>query len=118
VALTVRSVNDSPVADDASFSVDEDTVLRDRVTATDPDGNPLAYRRVSGPSHGTLTLNANGTFAYRAAANYNGPDSFAFKATDGSLSSNVATATITVRPVNDAPDANNDSYSTTPGDEL
>jgi VCBS repeat-containing protein len=118
VALTVRSVNDAPVANDASVSVDEDTVLRDRVTATDPDGNPLTYRRVTGPAHGTLTLYANGTFAYRPAANYNGPDSFTFRATDGTLASNVATVTITVRPVNDAPDANNDSYTTTAGDEL
>jgi VCBS repeat-containing protein len=118
VALTVRSVNDPPVANDASFSIDEDTVLRDRVTATDPDGNPLTYRRVTGPAHGTLTLNANGTFVYRPAADYNGRDSFTFKATDGTLGSNVATVTITVRPVNDPPDANNDSYTTTAGDEL
>jgi VCBS repeat-containing protein len=88
------------------------------VTATDPDGNPLTYRRVTGPAHGTLTLNANGTFAYRPAADYNGPDSFTFKATDGVLVSNVATVTITVRPVNDAPDASNDRYTTDAGDEL
>ena len=118
VALTVRSVNDAPVANDADFSIDEDTALRGRLTATDPDGRPLTYRRVTGPAHGRLTLYPNGSFVYRPAADYNGLDSFTFKATDGALTSNVATVTITVRPVNDAPDATNDSYTTDAGDEL
>ena len=47
-----------------------------------------------------------------AAANYNGTDSFTYKANDGTADSNVATVTITVTPVNDAPVAANDSYTT------
>src|SRR6185503_5831477 len=42
---------------------------------------------------------------YTPAAQYNGPDSFTFTATDGALESNVATVTITVTAVNDAPAA-------------
>ena len=45
---------------------------------------------------------------YTPAANYNGPDSFTFKANDGSTSSNTATVSITVNPINDAPVATND----------
>ena len=37
---------------------------------TDPDGDPLTAVLVTGPSHGTLTLNANGSFTYTPAANY------------------------------------------------
>src|SRR5207244_1217622 len=65
-----------------------------------------------GPSHGTLTLNSNGSFSYSPDANYNGPDSFTYKANDGSLDSNTATVSITVNAVNDAPLVVNDNYST------
>src|SRR5207249_4477827 len=40
---------------------------------------------------------------YTPAANYNGPDSFTFKANDGTVDSNVATVSLTITPVNDAP---------------
>ena len=79
---------------------------------TDVDGDALTPILVSPPSHGTVVLNANGTFTYTPAANYNGTDSFTYRATDGSLNSNVAGVAITVRAVNDAPVAVNDSYST------
>ena len=95
-----------------SYSTNEDTPLN--VTApgvlandTDADGNTLtvaAPRPASGPSHGTLTLNANGSFSYTPAANYNGPDSFTYNANDGTVNSaSAATVSITVNAVNDAP---------------
>src|SRR4030095_2781 len=67
---------------------------------------------VSQPTHGSLTLNGNGSFSYTPAANYNGPDSFIYKANDGQADSGVATVSITVTAVNDAPVAVNDSYTT------
>ena len=48
-------------------------------------------------------MNANGSFTYTPAANYNGPDSFTYRANDGTLDRNLATVTITVTAVNDAP---------------
>jgi len=51
---------------------------------------------VSGPTNGTLTLNANGSFSYAPNAGYTGPDSFTYRANDGAADSNVATVTITV----------------------
>src|SRR5262249_372551 len=64
------------------------------------------------PTRRTADFNSNGSFTYTPAANYNGPDSFTYKANDGSADSNVATVSLTVNPVNDAPVANNDAYST------
>src|SRR5207244_3538338 len=66
---------------------------------------------VSSPAHGTLVFNSNGSFTYTPGANYNGPDSFSYKANDGAADSNTAVVSINVTAVNDAPVANPDSYS-------
>src|SRR5262249_1407110 len=70
---------------------------------TDPEGVPLTAQLVSGPAHGTLTLNANGGFTYVPAANYNGPDEFWYRAFDGVRGSDPTRVTLTVNAVNDAP---------------
>src|SRR5205823_257040 len=90
------------------------TVVAPGVLANDHDIDSPTITAVLGtpPTHGTLTLNANGSFTYLSAANYNGPDSFTYKANDGSLDSNLVTVTITVAPVNDPPVATNDGYTT------
>jgi VCBS repeat-containing protein len=67
---------------------------------------------VANPSHGTLTLNTNGSFTYTPATNYTGTDSFTYKANDGITDSSVATVTITVNPINDAPVANKQNVTT------
>src|SRR5207249_9013341 len=117
VSITVTPVNDAPVAVNDSYSTNEDTVLTIAAPGVmandvDVDGDSLTAILVTSPTHGTLTLNTNGSLSYTPFANYNGPDSFTYKARDGVLDSNVATVTITVNPVNDAPVAGNDSYST------
>ena len=80
---------------------------------TDVDGSTADRGTWStGPAHGTLTLNADGSFTYTPDANFNGTDSFTYKANDGTADSNTATVTITVTAVNDAPVAANDTYTT------
>src|SRR5439155_1195621 len=111
VTLTVTFVNHAPVADPATVTTAEDTAKAIVLTATDVDGDTLTYSIVSGPAHGTLSGVAPNV-TYTPAANYNGPDSFTFKANDGTIDSNIATVTITVTPVNDPPVAANDSYAT------
>ena len=116
VTITVDPVADVPVAVADAHSVNEDGVLNVAASGvlgndTDPEGGLTAVK-VSDPQHGTLTLNANGSFTYTPAANYNGPDSFTYKANDGAADSNVATVTITVNAVNDPPTAVNDAYTT------
>jgi VCBS repeat-containing protein len=118
VTITVNAVNHAPVAAGDSYSTNEDTVLTVNVASgvlandTDADGNTLTAGVVSGVSHGSLTLNANGSFSYTPNANFHGGDSFTYQANDGTTNSNTATVTITVNSVNDAPVANDDSYST------
>ena len=57
----------------------------------------------TGPRHGKLALNANGSYTYTPDADFNGSDSFTYVANDGKANSNVATVNITIIPVNDAP---------------
>src|SRR5207248_2995406 len=79
---------------------------------TDVDGNALTAVLATTTTHGTLTLNANGSFSYAPAANFNGSDSFTYRANDGTADSSPATVTITVTSVNDAPVALPDSFNT------
>ena len=114
--ISVSDVNENvaPVATNDDVSTDEDTALSGNVLANDSDdnGDTLTAIKLSDPQHGTLTLNGNGSFSYTPDANYNGPDSFSYKANDGALDSNEATVSITVNAVNDAPTATSDSVST------
>jgi VCBS repeat-containing protein len=117
VTLTVKAVNDAPVAVGETLTTNEDvplTVVGNGVLTndTDVDSDTLTAILVTGPSHGTLTLNASGSFTYTPAANFNGTDSFTYKANDGTADSNVATVTLTVKTVNDAPLAKNDHFET------
>ena len=66
---------------------------------------------VSGPTNGTLSGTAP-NLTYTPDANANGADSFTFTANDGTLDSNVATVSLTVTAVNDAPVASNGSATT------
>lgn len=112
--------NNPPVAVDDAYTVDEDNILDEAapgVLSNDTDADPedaLTATLVSGPAHGTLTLNADGSFTYKPGANYNGSDSLTYKAYDGKAYSNEATVSITVNAVNDPPVANDDSAVTQP----
>jgi hypothetical protein len=108
VPVTVAPVNDAPVAANASPTTAEDTAKEVALGASDVDSGTLTFAVVSGPAHGTLT-GSGASRTYTPHAHYFGPDSFTFHANDGSLDSNVATASITVTPVNDLPSAAADS---------
>jgi VCBS repeat-containing protein len=111
VTITVTAVADAPVADDQSVTTDEDTPLGITLTASDADGDPLTYSIVSDPSNGSLS-GPPPSVTYTPNADYDGPDGFTFQANDGGLDSNVATVSITVNAVNDAPVADDQSVST------
>ncbi|MEO8494770.1 MAG: Ig-like domain-containing protein, partial [Planctomycetota bacterium] len=127
VNITVVGVNDAPQAVDDTFSVTQGSqltvgiagsILLNDTDAEEPEdpANPfigsLTAVRISGPSNGTLNLNSNGTFTYTPAPNFNGADTFVYRASDGAANSNAATVTINVGAVNSPPNAGPDSYST------
>lgn len=109
VTITVTPVNDAPVAGDDSYEVDEDNELVVAAPGvldgdSDIDGDSLDAVLVSGVSNGTLSLSSEGGFSYMPSPEFNGEDSFTYKASDGTLESSIARVTITVRSINDPPD--------------
>ena len=110
-AFIVDLDNQAPVVYGQTVAIDEDTVMGITLAGSDVDGDPLSYNVVNAPEHGTLTgIRAN--LAYTPDENYNGPDSFTFKANDGEADSNIATVTLNVDPVNDAPLADDQTIIT------
>lgn len=101
-SVLLNTTNRTPVAANDSYGhVGADTPLVVGAPGvlgndTDPDGNTLTAALVTGPTHGTLALNTDGSFSYQPASAYTGSDSFTYKATDGTVDSNVATVTISV----------------------
>jgi VCBS repeat-containing protein len=117
VTIDVTPVNDAPISTPDVLATDEDVELRVDAPGvlgndSDVDGDGLYAVLCSGPAHGSLILNDDGSFTYVPAADYNGPDAFTYRAGDGTLLSEPVTVALTVRPVNDAPAAGDDAAVT------
>ncbi len=115
--VEAATISSTPLAIDDAYSLNEDGALVVPVAGvltndSDADSDPLTALLVSGTSNGGLVFNADGSFTYTPNSNFNGTDSFTYRAFDGLGTSNLATVTITVNSVNDAPVAFNNSYST------
>ncbi len=113
VSLTVTPVYDPPVGNPASASGDEDHDISGQLTGTGGDVGTLAYTLDASPAHGSVTLDAAGSWTYTPDQDFNGTDSFTFTVDDGRSISDPATVTITVRPVNDTPTAQAGAVTTT-----
>ena len=111
VTITVNAVNDPPTAENQSVVTDEDIPFAIILTGSDPEEEALIFVVSSQPTNGSLSGDAP-NLNYTPDANFNGLDSFTFKVNDGELDSNIATVSVTVKPVNDAPSANGQSVST------
>ena len=115
VYLTIVPVAEAPIAEDDYFTVDEDNVLSAAgggVLANDfdADGDALSALLLTGPTHGALEFNDDGTFTYRPDADYHGEDSFTYLASDGAELSDLATVHISVISVNDIPEVGDFAY--------
>ena len=69
---------------------------------SDADGGSLTATKLADPQHGVVTVGTDGRFTYAPAPDYNGPDQFTYRVSDGTLTAD-ATVRITVTAVNDAP---------------
>ncbi len=106
VALQTPSLphNAAPVANNDTYATGKHQALKLTgigvlANDTDANGHALSAALVIGPSHGTLKLDAVGSFIYTPTKKFVGTDSFTYKASDGTGSSNVATVSINVSAV-------------------
>ena len=111
VIISINAENDPPVAVADTYSLPEGGSLTVGAASgllandTDSEGSALTVEKVTNPSHGTLSLNTDGTFVYVHDGSETTVDSFNYRANDGALSGNIATVTFAVSPVNDPPNA-------------
>lgn len=97
VSLTILPVNDLPIANNQSFTTQQNTSVNITLSATDVDNDTLTFNVVNLPTNGSLTGSAP-NLIYTPNNNFSGGDSFTFMANDGIANSNTATITITVLP--------------------
>jgi len=118
VTITVNPVNDSPVALDDAYIMEEDGILQASFAVGvlandyDVDGDFLEAYFAELPSNGILSFNLDGSFTYTPNPDFWGVDSFRYLVYDGIDASDLATVTITVSAVKDAPVAVDDFYVT------
>jgi VCBS repeat-containing protein len=107
VTFTVAAVNDAPIANNDTVNVLDGRSVTGNVLANDSDveGDPLRVDTtpVTPPAHGSLVLNADGSFRYTPNANYSGPDEFSYRTTDAHGATAVARVLFNVAAANDVP---------------
>lgn len=115
VTIIVYATNGSPIAQDDQAEMQEDTVLNVAAPGvlsndSDPENDPLTAHIGTPPSIGSLMLNQDGSFIYTPAPDFHGVVTFTYFARDLYEYSNLATVSLTIQPLNDAPLANPDLY--------
>jgi ELWxxDGT repeat protein/VCBS repeat-containing protein len=121
VTLSVGA-NSAPIANADSYRINRNSTLTATLSVlsndSDPQGEPLTAATVTSVSNGSLQFNSNGTFVYTPSVGFSGFDSFTYRANDGSLTSDLATVTITVNSSSAPPTAVNNTYTVTANSPL
>ena len=110
--INVADVNEAATANAGSETTSENVVLNGQLTGSDLDGDDLSYSLVSGPSSGSVTVNADGSYDFDPgsdfdylAAGESETVSFTFQVDDGRGSTDTATVDVVVTGSNDGPTA-------------
>ena len=104
VTITVEPVNDAPTAVADSFLALPNRTLNVNAPGvllndSDIDGDTLTATKVTNPAHGIAILAADGSFSYTPSAGYVGPDTFSYRASDGTDVSAARVVSLTVSAV-------------------
>jgi gliding motility-associated-like protein len=126
VTVTVEDTNDSPVAVNDAITVSEDNSISISILSNDSDSDGSlvtssvdlqptvdGIQKSYQTTHGLFEVNASGVVLFTPTLNFNGVVTAQYTVNDNQgASSNIATITVTVTAVNDAPVAVNDNFST------
>ncbi|WP_016796552.1 tandem-95 repeat protein, partial [Vibrio cyclitrophicus] len=115
ITVDVLPINDVPVSGDLAYSVEEDgsiTLSQEQLLsqANDVDGDDLTASNLMVDGDATVTANDDGSFTITPDANFNGDIDLTFDINDG-VDTLVATADLTVNPVNDLPQPQDQAFS-------
>ena len=111
VKIIVKPVNDVPVADDQSLTLNRNASVNITFSAVDPDDAELTYKVIDGPSHGTL-WNYPTVATYYPTNGFSGDDRFTYRANDGKDDGPLATVHLTIKDVNNPPQLDDQSVVT------
>jgi hypothetical protein len=115
--ITIRPVNDKPVAVADTITMLEDTPIPFPVLANDTgigDGiKPITIG--PGPGHGTVTVNADNSLTYTPNKHYSGDDAFSYKIEDMDHETSAAKVAVKVTWVNHTPTAVSDTTAARTG---
>ncbi|MHA2759571.1 tandem-95 repeat protein [Vibrio harveyi] len=115
LTVDVLPINDVPVSGNLAYSVDEDnsiTLSQEQLLAqaSDVEGDALTASNLVVDGDATVTANDDGSFTITPDANFNGDIDITFDINDGS-DTIVATADLTVNPVNDLPQPEDQAFT-------
>ncbi len=115
ITVDVLPINDAPVSGNLAYSVDEDnsiTLSQEQLLAqaSDVEGDALSASNLVVDGDATVTENDDGSFTITPDANFNGDIDITFDINDGS-DTIVATADLTVNPVNDLPQPEDQAFT-------
>ncbi len=106
ISITIAAVNDPPVADNDSFTADQNTPLTIQLadlldgdtTGAANEADTLSVIAVSDPANSNASTSLNGTVVYTPAPGFTGTDTFTYTLSDGT-DTDTATVTITVNEI-------------------
>ena len=108
ISIEIVAVDDDPTTISVNASTDEDTPVTINLSADEYDGDAYSFTIKQEPSNGTLGDISGSSVIYTPSSDWFGVDKFTYEATDDRFSRiNIASATITVNPINDKPISNN-----------
>ena len=108
VEVTVNPINDVLIANDDTFTTDEDTSITIKASelfandVNDDFEKSLSIFEVTNPVNGTVVLSSNGNVQFTPDTNFNGIANFDYTVTDGTDIETTSVEVI-VNAVNDAP---------------
>jgi len=96
--VTITMTNVQPVLGNDTATTSDGAAVAINILANDadPEGDPFTTAVASGPTHGTVTQNLDGTFTYTPAKDFVGQDTFTYSASDGQTGAVPTLATVTI----------------------
>ena len=118
VTIDIAAVNDAPIVVDDNFVTTRDAAVSGSVATNDHDveDNTMVYALETPPNQGMISFLSDGSFTFTPTTGFTGTTSFTYTATDMNNVSSVGTADILVQDINDAPNAQDEAF-TTPEDQ-